>query len=207
MLKTFNSHHNGLIMASRFFAFIIWAAVAASIAYWGLRWLAPQVGVPASATSVKLGGQVPGDFRRLFASATTADEGPAIDPSAASQLLSRIRVIGAVAPGTPSGDDGVALLSLDGKPARAVKIGQTIDGDMVLLALNQRQAEIGPMGGPTLARIDLPRLSPAATSTLPPPSGATLNPPPSAVPPPPAMPPAATPPDNPEPPPGPDGES
>ena len=126
---------------------------------------------------------------------------------AASQLLSRIRIIGAVAPGTPSGDDGVALLSLDGKPARAVKIGQTIDGDMVLLALNQRQAEIGPMGGPTLARIDLPRLSPAATSTLPPPSGATLTPPPSAVPPPPAMPPAATPPDNPEPPPGPDGES
>jgi len=27
-------------MASRFFALLTWAAVAASLAYWGLRWLA-----------------------------------------------------------------------------------------------------------------------------------------------------------------------
>ena len=117
--------------------------------------------------------------------------------------MSRIRIIGAVAPGTQSGQGGVALLSLDGKPARAVKIGQTIDGDMVLLALNQRQAEIGPAGGPTLARIDLPRLSPAATSTLPPPSGLSMTPPPSAAPPAPDMPP----PENQDPAPTPGGDA
>jgi general secretion pathway protein C len=175
MLKAFNSHHNGLIMASRFFAFIAWAAVAASIAYWGLRWLAPPTGVPASATSVKLGGALQGDFRRLFVANQPDNAAPTVDPGAASQLLSRVRILGAVAP-LPGRTDGVALLSIDGKPPRAIRIGQVIDGEMVLLGLNQRQAEIGPAGGPAMASIELPRLPPPATGTLPPASGVTTSP-------------------------------
>ena len=61
-----NTHHNGRIMASRIFALIIWAAVAASLAYWGLRWLAPPTGVPATAMQVSLEGGVSGDMRRLL---------------------------------------------------------------------------------------------------------------------------------------------
>ncbi|NBD19390.1 hypothetical protein GTZ97_01710 [Aquabacterium fontiphilum] len=158
-------------MASRIFAFILWAAVAASLAYWGLRWLAPATGVPASATSVKLGGHIQGDYRRLFVAQSdqTASGEPAPDPGAAAQLVSRLRILGAVASAGTGG--GVALMSIDGKPPRAVRVGSVIDGDMVLLALNQRQAEIGPAAGPALARVDLPVLPPPSTGTLPPPQG------------------------------------
>jgi len=171
-LAALNTHHNGPTMASRIFAFILWAAVAASLAYWGLRWLAPATGVPASATSVKLGGNVQGDYRRLFVAEREGptDGQPAVDPGAAAQLVSRLRILGAVASAGVQGV-GVALLSIDGRPPRAVRVGSVIDGDMVLLALTQRQAEIGPAAGPALARIDLPALPPPATGTLPPPEG------------------------------------
>lgn len=178
MLKAFNSHHNGLTMASRIFAFIVWAAVAASLAYWGLRWLTPNVGVPSSATSVKLGGQLQGDFRNLLVARNAPQDTPAADPGAASQLLSRIRILGAMA--APSAQEaGVALMSIDGKPPRAIRVGHTIDGDMVLLGIDQRQAAIGPSGGPAVAYVDLPRLAPASTGTLPPPSGLIVSPPPT----------------------------
>ena len=39
-------------MSSRLSALLIWAAVAASLAYWGLRWLAPPMAVPDNAVSV-----------------------------------------------------------------------------------------------------------------------------------------------------------
>ena len=178
MLKAFNSHHNGPTMASRIFAFIVWAAVAASLAYWGLRWLTPNVGVPSSATSVKLGGQLQGDFRNLLVARNAPQEAPSADPGAASQLISRIRILGAVA-AAGAQDAGVALMSIDGKPPRAVRVGNTIDGDMVLLGINQRQAAIGPSGGPAVAHVDLPRLTPASTGTLPPPSGLIVTPPPT----------------------------
>lgn len=175
MLKAFNSDHNGPIMASRFFAFFVWAAVAASAAYWGLRWLAPATSVPSTATSVKLGGTLQGDFRRLLTGNTAETSAPVADPGAASQLVARIRILGAVAP-TAGQSDGVALITIDGKPPRAIRIGQIIDGDMVLLTLNQRRAEIGPAGGPALANIDLPRLPPPATGTLPPATGVFSTP-------------------------------
>lgn len=170
-LAALNNHHNGRTMASRIFAFILWAAVAASLAYWGLRWLAPATGVPASATSVKLGGHIQSDYRRLFVAQSdqAATGAPTADPGAAAQLISRLRILGAVASAGTGG--GVALMSIDGKPPRAVRVGSVIDGDMVLLALNQRQAEIGPAAGPALARVDLPVLPPPATGTLPPPQG------------------------------------
>jgi general secretion pathway protein C len=124
---------------------------------------------------VKLGGALQGDFRRLFVANQPDNAAPTVNPGAASQLLARVRVLGAVAP-LPGRTDGVALLSIDGKPPRAIRIGQVIDGEMVLLGLNQRQAEIGPAGGPVMASIELPRLPPPATGTLPPASGVTTSP-------------------------------
>jgi general secretion pathway protein C len=163
------SHHNGLIMASRIFALLIWAAVAASLAFWGLRWLAPPTGVPANAVAVSLDNAGRGDLRRLIS-------GPAVSASAvpaqsgASELAGRIKLIGVVAPKAGQ-HNGVALLSIDGKPARAIRLGGVVDGELLLLGLTQRGAEIGPTGGPSALTLDLPLLPPPAMGALPPVAG------------------------------------
>lgn len=155
-------------MSSRLSALVIWAAVAASLAYWGLRWLAQPIAVPANATPVSMDGGAKGDFRRLLAGpATAAPQG--IDPNALSALAGRIQLQGAFA--SVQGARGVALLSVDGQPARAVRVGQMVDGDMVLQRVDASGAQIGLPDGPTALTLPLPTLPPPATGTLPPPTG------------------------------------
>jgi len=85
-------------MASRIFALLIWAAVAASLAYWGLRWLAQPTGVPANATPVSLDSGAQGDLHRLLAGPAKAASGPAQNPTESSALASRLKLLGLVAP-------------------------------------------------------------------------------------------------------------
>jgi len=169
-------------MASRIAALLIWAAVAASLAYWGLRWLAPPVGVPSNAAPVTLDTGVRGDIQRLLTGPVRTAQGPQANPTAASALASRIKVLGVMAP-TPGQSAGVALLSLDGKPPKAIRVGGLVDGEMVLQGLSQRSARIGPQDGSDFLSIDLPGLPPPATGSLPPPTGVTRQlPPPVARP-------------------------
>jgi len=158
-------------MASRIFALIIWAAVAASLAYWGLRWLARPTGVPANATPVSMDGGTQGDLGRLLSGPAQAASGAVQDPSAASALAGRLKLVGVVAPRHEGDAGGVALLSVDGKPARAIRVGGVIDGDMVLKSLTQRGAAIGTAEGPATTTLDLPLLPAPATGALPPVSG------------------------------------
>jgi general secretion pathway protein C len=68
------------------------------------------------------------------------------------------------------------LLSIDGKPPKAIRVGGVVDGEMVLQDISQRSARIGPQDGANFLTIDLPGLPPAATGTLPAPSGVTQTP-------------------------------
>ena len=165
-------------MASRILALLIWAAVAASLAYWGLRWLAQPTAVPANATAVSLDNAARGDMRKLLTGPAAAADPGQPDPTAASMLAERIKLLGVVAPRHEGDKGGLALLSIDGKPARAVRAGASVDGDMVLLSVNQRGAEIGPAAGPAAVRLDLPLLPAAATGSLPHPAGFSAEPPP-----------------------------
>lgn len=158
-------------MASRLFALLVWAAVAASLAFWGLRWIARPAAVPHNASSVTLDGGSHGDSRRLLTGPATAAPGaPAVDMGAAATLAARLKLLGVIAPRSGT-DQGVALLSIDGKPARAVRVGGVIDGEMTLLAINQRGAQIGPGQGQVLVSLDLPPLPAPNTGTLPAPTG------------------------------------
>ena len=112
-------------MSSRLSALVIWAAVAASLAYWGLRWLAQPIAVPANALSVSMDSGSKGDFRRLLSGPAAASP-QAIDAGAQSALAGRIQLQGAFASGDASGFSGVALLSVDGQPPRAVRVGQAL---------------------------------------------------------------------------------
>lgn len=153
-------------MVSRILALLVWAAVAASLAYWGLRWMARPGAVPPGTSSVALSGTVPrGDITRLLSPPANAADEPSA-PSQQAMLASRLQLVGVVAPRRP-GDGGVALLVVDGKPARAYRTGHAIDGDLVLQSVTQQGVQIGPSGGPAAVNLNLPLLPPAATGTLP----------------------------------------
>ncbi len=108
-----------------------------------------------------------GDFTRLFGRATIVEtEGPA--PVAES---SRFKLLGVLAPlpraeGPPS-EAGVALIAVDGKPARPYAVGAALDTGLVLQAVGRRSASIGPSGGAPSVELELPPPAAPATGTLP----------------------------------------
>jgi general secretion pathway protein C len=173
-------------MVSRFAAFVIWAAVAASVAFWSMRLLAKPSAVPAHATLVATSNAFKGDLSRIFGVDAPASA-PRASPGLAAPVLAeaRFQLIGVVAPRSSLAQrEGLALIALDGKPAKAFRVGAAVDGDMVLQAVHARGASLGPRGQVALVRLELPAL-PAPTSTL--------LPTPNAAPPPLSRPPTMSP--------------
>ena len=154
-------------MASRILALIIWAAVAASLAFWGLRWLAQPTAVPPNASAVSLDNAGKGDPHKLLAGPAKASGPAAPDNGRNAMLAGRIKLLGVVAPKHPEDQGGVALISVDNNPPRAIRIGGIVDGQNVLRSLTQRGAEIGPADGPTALTLDLPLLPAPATGVIP----------------------------------------
>lgn len=113
-----------------------------------------------------------GDFRKLLAGPPVSEE-PVADQGSQSALAGRIQLQGAFASGDASGTGGIALLSVDGRPARAFRTGQQVDADMVLQSVDAGGARIGLRGGPAVLTLPLPTLPPPATGSLAPPAGVT----------------------------------
>lgn len=155
-------------MVSRICAFLVWACVAVSLAFWGLRLLARPSPVPALAVPVSVEHAVRGDILKLFPSAAKAQA------AAQPAMASRFRVLGVVAasPTSDTRDGGVALISVDGRPPVAVHIGQRINRheDLVVLAISRTSVGIGPAGGEVAATLTLPGLAAAAQGSLPAPA-------------------------------------
>ncbi len=154
-------------MLSRIAAFVIWAAVAASIVFWVLRLSSQPIAVPAHAALVSNADGFRGDLSRVF--------GPDVAPlpvfaAAAPQLQAdtRFRLIGVVAPRSAAASaEGLALIATDGKPAKAYRVGTPVDGDLVLQAVHSRGASLGPRGQAAQVSLELPVLPPPATGTMP----------------------------------------
>jgi general secretion pathway protein C len=80
----------------------------------------------------------------------------------------RFQLIGVVSPRGPSSSrEGLALIAVDGKPAKAFRIGAAVTGDTVLQAVRQRGATLGPRGGAAQVALELAAPPAAATGTLP----------------------------------------
>lgn len=185
-------------MAARVSAFIVWALVAAGVAFWGLRILVRPTPVPAHASAVSTAQTARADVARVF-----ADPQVAAQVAAQPALASRFKLIGVMAPKPGDRPGGVALIAVDDKPPRAYVVGAQLDTNLVLQTVSMRSAAIGsPQGGAPAVVLELPPLPAPATGTLPPAGGgATQTPPPlSSGPPPPAQAPL-TPPPTPAPPP------
>ena len=150
---------------SRIAAFVIWAAVAASMVFWAMRLWVKPIGVPAHATVVSMDSGLQGDLTRIFGQ----DAPPPSAPAAPQvQADARYRLIGVVAPRAAAASaEGLALIATDGKPARAYRVGTAVDGELVLLAVHSRGASLGPRGQPAQVALELPPLQAASTGTLP----------------------------------------
>lgn len=189
-------------MSVRWLTFVLWAALAASGVAWALKLFVTPMPVPREARVADAGAALRGDVTRVLG----VDAPPPAAEAAASEPVAdaRFQLVGVVAPRSRHPvREGVALIAVDGKPARAYRVGAPVDEGTVLKAVRARGADLGPReGAPTIA-LEVPPLPPAATGTLPAatsaaPAGAAARPrpgmpaPPSRVPavapPPPVMP-------------------
>jgi general secretion pathway protein C len=151
-------------MVTRWVAFGVWAAVAASAVAWGLRLFVPTSPVPAHA-SVALPSAAAGDLTRLFGA---EPEAPADEEDPEPVADARFQLIGVVAPrAAGAAGEGLALISVDGRPPRAYRVGATVDGEQVLQSVQARGATLGPRGGAALVALNIPPLAPANVGTLP----------------------------------------
>lgn len=125
----------------RLTSLLVWAVVAYSAVVFALQW---GGGVPVDA--VVAGSeqkQVSPDVDSLSVSKAL---GAAPVQSASASLASRFVLVG-VMDGGPS--QGVALISVDGKPAKPFRLGQTVSDGLVVVGTGPKKAELGPQMGVT----------------------------------------------------------
>ena len=157
-------------MLARLCAFVIWALVAASAVFWGLRLLVRAPAAPPNAVAVGDAAAVRVDLTRLLGAAPVA----APVAVAVAEASSRFRLIGIMAPKATAAAGhraGVALIAVDGKLPKAYAVGASLDGDLVLQSVSLRTAAIGPSQGAATVTLELPLLPAAATGTLSPAAG------------------------------------
>ena len=146
-------------MTSRLLSLVIWAAVSAATVYWGLHlWVKPQP-IPGQAVLAQAAPPQAADLSRLLGTSP-------VQPVAQVQLVaaeSRFKLLGVVAPraGQPGADQGLALISVDGKPPRAIRLGRELEPGLRLLAVSQRQVDLGAGGNAPKLTLTLPMLAEA----------------------------------------------
>lgn len=144
-------------MTARLMSLLIWAAVAASGVYWGLRLFTQPTPLPAGATVATEPVPAAGSLVRLLGEPPAR---PAADEAPPPIADSRFRLLGVVAPRGAAGS-GLALISVDGKPPRAVAVGRELEPGLRLLAVSHRQAELGAALGAPVMTLALPLLAEA----------------------------------------------
>ena len=134
---------------SRFTSLLVWAVVAYSAVVFALQW---GGGVPVDA--VVAGSEQKQVLPEVDALAVTKALGAAPVQSASASLASRFVLVG-VMDGGPT--QGVALISVDGKPAKPYRLGQTVSDGFVVLATGPKKAELGPqLGAASSLVLELP---------------------------------------------------
>lgn len=158
-------------MLSRVAAFLIWALVAATAVFWLLRLTAqgPSIRHATLASPQALPSRA--ELSRVLGSTPVTATAAAASP----ELSSRFILTGVMAPKkSPAGSakpqgpgPGLALIAVDGQPAKPYALGAKLDDNLTLLAVTLRSASIGPEGGSPVLTLELPALPPPATGVLP----------------------------------------
>jgi general secretion pathway protein C len=146
--------------APRWAAFLLSAVATASIAFWALKWPLPQAHADSSQLSLagsQIGPVNPMAAARLMGagqSNSSADAAPARSVQTVN-AASRMHLAGVAS--TPRGM-GMALIAIDGKPARPFAVGSLVDGGLRLLAVTSTQTSLGPAAdAPATLVLQLPQ--------------------------------------------------
>ena len=123
----------------RLTSLLVWAVVAYSAVVFGLQW---GGGEPVDAV-------VAGSEQKQFSpdvDSLSVSKALGVAPvqSASASLASRFVLVG-VMDGGPS--QGVALISVDGKPAKPYRLGQNVSDGLVVVGTGPKKAELGPQMG------------------------------------------------------------
>jgi general secretion pathway protein C len=130
--------------------FLLWALVAGCAVYWAMKMAARSGGLPVAAVVSRAPAAAdPAALARLLG-ANPAVAGTAPVPSAAS----RFTLAGVAA---SASQHGVALIAVDGKPAKPFRVGAAVDEGLVLQSVAPRRAVLAPSaGGPAVVTLELP---------------------------------------------------
>ncbi|MEO5733587.1 MAG: hypothetical protein ABIN96_04225 [Rubrivivax sp.] len=143
----------------------VWALVAGALAFWGLRLFGSSQPAPSQTQLALPPGAVAGDLTRLLG---TDPEPVAVAEAPQAAPDPRFQLVGVVSPRSArAAAEGLAVIVVDDKPARAYRIGAVIDGETVLQSVSPRGASLGPKGGAAVVALDLPPPAAAATGRLP----------------------------------------
>lgn len=128
---------------------LVWAAVAYSLVGWVLR-----DNPNSSGASTRLASEQP--FKDALDSQAVARAlgAQAQVVQAAPSLASRFQLVGVL-----NGDaaTGVALISVDGKPAKPFRVGKSVAEGLVVQSTQAKRVQLGPsMDGPSTLSLDLP---------------------------------------------------
>ena len=152
-------------MLARLCAFVLWALVAATAVFWGLRLLVQSASAPPAAVVVSDSASPRVDLSRLLGVAPAAP----VAPVAQVDANARFRLLGIMAPKLAAAGPahGVALIAVDGKLPKAFRVGATVDGETLLQSVSLRSAALGSARGGPGFTLELPPLPGVATGTLP----------------------------------------
>lgn len=143
-------------MVTRLLSLLVWAAVGASVLAWGLKFWGRGTPLPANATVARALPPAGMDLVRVLGT-------PPPQPVAAPETVavdSRFKLLGLAAPRAGQ-TGGLALIAVDGKPARTWRVGREVEPGLRLLAVSHRRAELGVPGAPPALTLELPPLAQA----------------------------------------------
>jgi general secretion pathway protein C len=130
--------------------FVVWALVAGSAAYWGLKLSGTPGGSAAAPGAARANAPVdPVAVARLLGASPSA-----ATATPAASVASRFALVGVVA---SSSHQGAALISIDGKPPKPFRVGAAIDEGVMLQSVDARRAVLASgANGPVVATLELP---------------------------------------------------
>jgi general secretion pathway protein C len=139
----------------RLAAFAVALLLAASVVFWVLRWPVREAGpaLPLPAAGTELPPPSADAISRLLGTVPAT-----LQNSAAPDAGSRFVLTGVVALGAGR---GVALVSIDGKPAKPYRIGSQLEDGWVLQSVAPRSVALGAEAtGPVRLTLELPPRQP-----------------------------------------------
>ena len=127
---------------------LVWAAVA----YSALGWVLRDTPVSEPATGLASATTSPQDTDTA-AVARVLGAQPQVAVAAPTQA-SRLQLVGVL---NDDASTGVALIAVDGKPAKPFRVGRTVTEGLVLQSTQAKRINLGAtVDGPTTIRLDLP---------------------------------------------------